>query len=431
MHRKSKYSNEYNLNGYTFLLSQKLTDEQDLLFKGSAKGRTDFSVKLREIGKPFNLLCKVRLTDCDYLPGKGLIYKGLSVRKRKFNGVEYTPDDWKKILPEEVLTFKKPIYIWLRENSLPQSVISLFFNESKSFVEWYDSEEYRKASGEFNAKSGIKVRQKNTEDSIIGRLNSLNLTLLEHFNGVFDSERNLRLYRIKCNTCGYVYESRLPQIRICPKCKNSEFRSKREILLTTYLNSLGKNVLTNYRGMSKFELDLYLPDDKIAFEFNGYYWHRSGKGGKYKEYHRWKTEECLKRGIKLYHLWEDLKDSEVLDFVRFIISGFDINDLNFRDLIIKDTGNYLIVNRDYFPDCVDVLSNLIDYEYLVKYYCIYQFEFEGKVFKGSTVLNERFSDESLQNYAKCNRLNVDNYDEIMRNIGAIPVYNSGLIKFKK
>jgi hypothetical protein len=64
----------------------------------------------------------------------------------------------------------------------------------------------------------------------------------------------------------------------------------------------------------KFELDLYLPDRGIAFEFNGYYWH-SAINEKYKEYHKNKTEICLENGVKLYHLWE-APEEKILGFVK-------------------------------------------------------------------------------------------------------------------
>jgi very-short-patch-repair endonuclease len=62
-------------------------------------------------------------------------------------------------------------------------------------------------------------------------------------------------------------------------------------------------ILENKKIINSFELDVYLPDLKLAFEFNGLYWHSEI----YKEnnYHLNKTEECEKQGIKLIHIFED------------------------------------------------------------------------------------------------------------------------------
>lgn len=50
------------------------------------------------------------------------------------------------------------------------------------------------------------------------------------------------------------------------------------------------------------ELDLYIPDKRVAIEFNGTYWHSSSL--KAKNYHQDKTIECAKRGIRLIHIFE-------------------------------------------------------------------------------------------------------------------------------
>jgi very-short-patch-repair endonuclease len=50
-------------------------------------------------------------------------------------------------------------------------------------------------------------------------------------------------------------------------------------------------------------LDIYIPELKLAFEYNGIYWHSSEF--KDKDYHIQKTLACEKRGIRLIHIWED------------------------------------------------------------------------------------------------------------------------------
>lgn len=51
------------------------------------------------------------------------------------------------------------------------------------------------------------------------------------------------------------------------------------------------------------EIDIYIPDKKIAIECNGIYWHSDEK--KSKKYHLNKYHECEKNGITLISLWED------------------------------------------------------------------------------------------------------------------------------
>lgn len=62
---------------------------------------------------------------------------------------------------------------------------------------------------------------------------------------------------------------------------------------------------TNVRNIiPPLELDIYIPDHKLAIEFNGLYWHDYFRTGD-KFYHMRKTELCRRNGIQLLHIWED------------------------------------------------------------------------------------------------------------------------------
>ena len=70
-----------------------------------------------------------------------------------------------------------------------------------------------------------------------------------------------------------------------------------------------------------YELDIYLPDLKLAFEFNGLYWHNELY--KDKNYHNKKTNLCFKKDIQLIHIWED-----DWDYKQDIIKSMILNKLN-------------------------------------------------------------------------------------------------------
>ena len=59
-----------------------------------------------------------------------------------------------------------------------------------------------------------------------------------------------------------------------------------------------KKVLANRK-----ELDIYIPEKKIAIEFNGVFWHSELCVGR--DYHLEKTKRCEELGISLVHVWED------------------------------------------------------------------------------------------------------------------------------
>lgn len=72
----------------------------------------------------------------------------------------------------------------------------------------------------------------------------------------------------------------------------------------TYVSSLTtKNVVYHDRTvLNGNELDIYIPELKLAIEYNGSYWHSSIK--KEAKYHQNKTIACAKQGIRLLHIFE-------------------------------------------------------------------------------------------------------------------------------
>ena len=67
--------------------------------------------------------------------------------------------------------------------------------------------------------------------------------------------------------------------------------------------SLLKNAIPHNRSiLNGQELDFYIPEKKLAIEFNGDYFHSELFKDKY--YHQNKTIECAKQGIRLIHIFE-------------------------------------------------------------------------------------------------------------------------------
>lgn len=91
----------------------------------------------------------------------------------------------------------------------------------------------------------------------------------------------------------------------CQKKRSGSYTSFEERYLLEYIQSLGIRVeKAPYGKYCPYELDTYLPDYKMAFEYNGLYWHSTHSRGRAKGYHASKSKVCLSHGIKVYHLWE-------------------------------------------------------------------------------------------------------------------------------
>lgn len=91
----------------------------------------------------------------------------------------------------------------------------------------------------------------------------------------------------------------------CPSCKGELSVSMQELDLVKYVKNIYDSIINvNDRQLiNPLELDMYLPFENIAIEYNGLYWHSSKKIDK--NYHLRKTELCKQHGVQLVHIFED------------------------------------------------------------------------------------------------------------------------------
>lgn len=139
------------------------------------------------------------------------------------------------------------------------------------------------------------------------------------------------------------------------------------------------------------EIDIYVPEVSIGFEFNGIYWH-SDKFRE-KEYLREKWDLSEKAGISLYGIWEDTYNSNeglVKRFIKRKLGCSDEEKVGARSCSVtteslssevKDflTDNHMqgFVPGEYYiclRDAVDVLVGVFvigfsNGEYTIKRYC--------------------------------------------------------------
>ena len=91
----------------------------------------------------------------------------------------------------------------------------------------------------------------------------------------------------------------------CPHYSNSVSAAEREIVDWLKKVVPNESIRTSVRSIiPPRELDIYLPHQKVAIEFNGLWWH-SERFGKDSSYHYEKHRACAEQGIRLIHVWED------------------------------------------------------------------------------------------------------------------------------
>lgn len=115
--------------------------------------------------------------------------------------------------------------------------------------------------------------------------------------------------------------------------------SKGEGELKEFLESLGFEVVKGKNRMilDGKELDLLIPSLKIAFEYDGLYYHTE-KMGKDSKYRLNKTLDCLSVGYKLYHVYEDewVKNKELTKTkIKHILNKNDGIKIGARQVVIE------------------------------------------------------------------------------------------------
>jgi len=118
-------------------------------------------------------------------------------------------------------------------------------------------------------------------------------------------------YKFLCKKCNQVFlfngQSGFINLN-CPFC-NPPFKSKPEIKLREYIASIYPHqiIFNSRKIISGCEIDIYLPDKKIAFELHGLYWHSENNslGPKNRRYHLNKLQLCQSQNIKLIQIFED------------------------------------------------------------------------------------------------------------------------------
>lgn len=131
-----------------------------------------------------------------------------------------------------------------------------------------------------------------------------------------------------------------------------------ELELVDFIKSVydGEIIQSDRKIIAPKELDIYIPEKRVAIEFDGLYWH--SELSKDKNYHLNKTLECEKQGIRLLHVFEDEWKFEKEKVKSIIKSSLGIYDrkifarkCEFKQLSSKEYKDFVIANhlQSYAP----------------------------------------------------------------------------------
>lgn len=129
-------------------------------------------------------------------------------------------------------------------------------------------------------------------------LRSHNMTWIE-YKKKYRTPMVSQVFHDKCHESG-VLGNKSPYFQT-----NERFTSKAELEIKEFIQSKGLEISKNRSILNGKELDMFIPSQNIAIEYNGCKWHTEWFGKKDKYYHYNKMIECNKKGVRLIHIFED------------------------------------------------------------------------------------------------------------------------------
>lgn len=147
-------------------------------------------------------------------------------------------------------------------------------------------------------------------EKLIEKLSKYSLSMLtpkEDYKGVNHSQSKMGYYDLLCEKCNKPFRYKFNHGKdlryACPYC-HPFYRSRGEEEISNFVKK-NDNLITNDRTiLNGNELDIVVPDKKIAIEYNGLFWH-SDVQGKDKHYHINKLNACNDKGYRLIQIFED------------------------------------------------------------------------------------------------------------------------------
>lgn len=100
-------------------------------------------------------------------------------------------------------------------------------------------------------------------------------------------------------------------------------RGEKEVLAFVKENFNGNIIENDRKVLNGFELDIYIPEAKLAIEYLGEYWH----GPEFPaviERDAWKRRECRKRGIALLDIWENNWKNDRVNVEKCIVNLLEV-----------------------------------------------------------------------------------------------------------
>ena len=180
----------------------------------------------------------------------------------------------------------------VRETSLYRYGVNSY-TQTSEYIEKTKQTNLYKYGAEYYSKTEIYHK-----DTFIGK-NENYINYIDNSISLFNCDKG---HTFEINSDNYHGRSK-NNLSLCTICNPiSDSRSIKEKDLFEFIESIyDDKIIQSYRD--GLEIDIYLPELKLGFEFNGLYWH--SEKFKEKNYHLDKTNYFKYKGIRIIHIWED------------------------------------------------------------------------------------------------------------------------------
>lgn len=155
----------------------------------------------------------------------------------------------------------------------------------------------------------------------------------------------------KCTKCGNIFEEKQyhkillknnQKSKLIPRCMKCypytvEGVSQKEKALLAFCKQYYPNCIHSNKTIIKpCELDIVIPDIKLAIEFNGIYWHSLERGAVL-NYHLDKKIACQNAGYRLIYIWEDEWDNNQSIIKQKLINIFENKEIiDYNQILDRD-----------------------------------------------------------------------------------------------
>lgn len=251
------------------------------------------------------------------------------------------------------------------------------------------------------------------DDIVELRAQSARFNNFEHYKDMVKKLHNIELLtsrdhfvtdhqiEFRCCVCNHLWKSerKVAQRVICPICSANRFTSNGEYSLFEYIQSVycgpidrhNRTILDGHQ-----ELDIFLPEKRIAFEYNGNWWHNElyCDAG----YHNKKTEQCKANGIRLIHVFEDQWLNKQFQIQSIIKSSLGLYDR----VIYARQCNVVALSSSEFRKFIEInhLGEPINASVRIG------LEYEGQVVAVAGFGRSRYKKGEIELYRFCNKAGV-------------------------